>query len=191
RGSRPTPSCAARPPGAKPRGRPTTPPTGATRGASSRSCRSGTRPSPRGVRDSRSGASTKPSSPSAHRRWARWATPSSLSPAPGRSGTADRHPGEQRADGGAHVTGGQLAVAGPGDLVEEQAVDEGREVGGTLAGVRDACGGEAIGHEGSDRSAGGHQGLPELGPAGRFQRQFVAGQLALPSGGQPAFDEGG
>jgi len=61
----------ARPPGAKRPGLPTTPPTGATRGASSRSCRFGTRPSPPGVRNSRSGASTKPSSPSEHRRSAR------------------------------------------------------------------------------------------------------------------------
>src|SRR5262249_60979130 len=73
----------------------------------------------------------------------------------GRSGAAWSRAGdcgEECADGGAQVGGGQLPGPGPGDLVEEQAVEAGHEVGWPLGGVADAGGGGTDGGRGTDRA---------------------------------------
>ena len=110
-------------------------------------------------------------------------------PAGSRSGARAADRGEERGDGAAQVGTGQFAASRPRDLVEQQAVDEGREIGCALVGLADTRGAEAVGDHGPDRGAGVDQGLPEFGAAGRLQGELVAGQQAFPPGGQPAFDE--
>src|SRR3954454_19388030 len=70
------PFCKVRRPAARRHGRHGTRPTGATRGASSRSWRCGTRPWPSGAGATATAVSTTHSWPSAHRRSGSWATSS-------------------------------------------------------------------------------------------------------------------